>query len=140
MRSCKLSETDAYQAVEAVYRIQGKKMNNDQKSDLLDTTEAKTLSERDKDALKSAPHSGNSPNATGIAGTVMSDESYAGRGESPGLSNAENDSGVLSQTVNSGEIEAAQSSEQGNETDISGGVSNSEEPAGVHVKLNEYDE
>ncbi|HEX8246739.1 MAG TPA: hypothetical protein VF599_01035 [Pyrinomonadaceae bacterium] len=115
-------------------------MNNDQKkSDLLDMSDAKTLSESDKDALKSAPRAGNSSHPTGVAGVVMSDESYVGRGESPGLDNAENDSGVLTQTVNSGEIEAAQSSETGNETDISG-VSNLEESADVPAELNKYNE
>lgn len=115
-------------------------MNNDKKSDLLDMSDAKTLSERDKDALKSAPRAGNSSNPTGVAAVMMSDSLDVGRGESPGLDNAANDSGVLTQTVNSGEIEAAQSSEPGNETDISGGVSNLEESSDVPVELNKYNE
>lgn len=111
---------------------------NNEKSDLLDTTAADTLTQKDKEALKEAPRSGNSPNPTGIAGTVMSDESYVGRGENPGLSGAANNSGVLGQTVNSGEIEAAQSSELGSETDISGGVSNLKELTDAPVEQNEY--
>lgn len=115
-------------------------MNNEQKSDLLDMSDAETLSERDKDALKSAPRAGSSSHPIGVAGVVMSDESGVGRGESPGPDNAANDSGVLTQTVNSGEIEAAQAGETGNETDISGGVSNLEQSAGVPVELNKYNE
>lgn len=86
--------------------------NNEQgKSDLLDTTDAKTLSERDRDALKSAPHSGNSPNPTGIAGTVMSDESYINRDRASEFNaDAPPDSGVINQTVKPDEIDAAKAS------------------------------
>ena len=83
-------------------------MNNDNKSDLLDTTAGKTLSEQDKDALKSAPHSGNSPNPTGIAGTVMSDESYINRDENSEFnSDLPTDSGVINQTIKPDEIDAS---------------------------------
>jgi hypothetical protein len=87
-------------------------MSNENKSELLDTTDAKTLSERDKDALKSAPHSGNSPNPTGIAGTVMSDESYVNRDEKSEFnSDTPPDSGVINQTIKPDEIDASVSSD-----------------------------
>lgn len=87
-------------------------MNDNKKSDLLDTTDAKTLSEHDKDALKSAPHSGNSPNPTGIAGTVMSDESYINRDEASEFnSDLPIDSGVINQTIKPDEIDASVSSD-----------------------------
>ncbi|HEX8639327.1 MAG TPA: hypothetical protein VF692_14755 [Pyrinomonadaceae bacterium] len=87
-------------------------MNNNKKSDLLDTTDAKTLSDRDKEALKSAPHSGNSPNPTGIAGTVMSDESYINRDENSEFnSDLPTDSGVINQTIKPDEIDASSSSD-----------------------------
>ena len=111
---------------------------NDDKSDLLDTTDGDTLTNEDRDDLREAPRSGNSPHPTGVAGTVMSDESYVGRGESSGLSQAANSAGALGQTVNPGEIEAAQSSELGNETDISGGVSNLNEINDAPVQQNDY--
>ena len=87
--------------------------NNEQgKSGLLDTTDAKTLSGRERDALKSAPHSGNSPNAIGIAGTVMSDESYINRGEKSEFnSDLPIDSGVVNQTIKPDEIDASTSSD-----------------------------
>ena len=87
-------------------------MNNNRKSDLLDTTDAKTLSDRDKDALKSAPHSGNSPNPVGIAGTVMSDESYINRDEKSEFnSDTPIDSGVVNQTIKPDEIDASTSND-----------------------------
>ena len=87
-------------------------MNNNNKSDLLDTIDAKTLSERDKEALKGAPHSGNSPNTTGIAGVVMSDESYINRDENSEFnSDLPTDSGVFNQTIKPDEIEASSSSD-----------------------------
>ncbi|HEY8558882.1 MAG TPA: hypothetical protein VIL74_00660 [Pyrinomonadaceae bacterium] len=83
-------------------------MQNEDKSELLDTTDAKTLSREDRDALKSAPHSGNSPNATGIAGAVMSDESYAER-DADGEFNSDPPpaSGVVNQTIKPAEIDAS---------------------------------
>jgi hypothetical protein len=87
-------------------------MNNDNKSDLLDTTDAKTLSERDREALKSAPQSGNSPNPIGIAGTVMSDESYINRDQASEFNaDVPNESGVINQTVKPDEINASVSSD-----------------------------
>ena len=87
-------------------------MNNDNKSDLLDTTDAKTLTDADKDALKSAPHSGNSPNPTGIAGTVMSDESYINRDEASEFnSDLPTDTGIINQTIKPDEIDASISSD-----------------------------
>lgn len=86
-------------------------MNDSRKSDLLDTTVAKTLSERDKDALKSAPHSGNSLNSIGIAGTVMSDSSDINRDENSEFnSDLPTDQGVINQTIKPDEIDAATSS------------------------------
>ena len=80
------------------------------------------MTPEDREALKAAPRSGNSPNPTGIAGAVMSDESYVNRGVNPGLNPAMNNSGILGQTVNPNEIEATQSSELGDETEVSGSV------------------
>ena len=86
-------------------------MNNNNKSDLLDMADAKTLSDRDKEALKSAPHSGNSPNPIGIAATVMSDESYINRDEKSEFnSDLPTDSGVVNQTIKPDEIDASTSS------------------------------
>ena len=87
-------------------------MNNNNKSDLLDTTDAKTLSDRDKEVLKGAPHSGNSPNPNGIAGIVMSDESYVNRDENSEFnSDVPTDSGVINQTIKPDEIDASTSSD-----------------------------
>lgn len=87
-------------------------MNDSRKSDLLDTTDAKTLSERDKDALKSAPHTGSSLTPIGIVGTVMSAESYISRDENSEFdSDLPTDSGVINQTIKSDEIDAAVSSD-----------------------------
>jgi hypothetical protein len=87
-------------------------MSTNNKSDLLDTTDAKTLSETDKEVLKSAPHSGNSPNPLGIAGIVMSDESYVNRDENSEFnSDMPTDSGVINQTIKSDEIDASTSSD-----------------------------
>jgi hypothetical protein len=46
-------------------------MNDNEKSDLLDMSDAETLSERDKDSLKSALRAGKSTNPGGIARVVM---------------------------------------------------------------------
>jgi hypothetical protein len=88
-------------------------MNNENKSDLLDTTAAKTLSDADKDALKSAPHSGNSPNPTGIAGTVMSDKSYINRDEASDYNSdlPTDTGGIINQTIKPDEIDASTSSD-----------------------------
>ena len=83
-------------------------MNDEKKSELLDASAARELSDRDREALKSAPHSGNSPNPTGIAGSVMSDEAYVNRDENSEF-NAEipPDSGVVNQTIKPDEIDAS---------------------------------
>lgn len=66
------------------------------------------LSESDKEALKSAPHFGNKPNPTRIAGVVMSDESYTNRDENSEFnSDLPMDSGIINQTIKLDEIDAS---------------------------------
>ena len=64
------------------------------------------MKQEDREVLKDAPRSGNSPNPTGIAGTIMSNESYVNRVESLGLNPAMNNSGILGQIASPSKIEA----------------------------------
>jgi hypothetical protein len=52
------------------------------------------------------------------------------------LNNAENNSGVLNQTVNPDEVEAAKSSELGSGTDVSGSIANLENASDTPDNLN----
>lgn len=111
-------------------------MDNKKGSELLDDTAIESLTKQEARIADDAGRVGGSRNPTGAPLSDLANA--AGATANANASSPTIDSGVLNQTILTGEIGAAGGSNLSGSDDITGGIANLDAETGAPVEQNEY--